>query len=225
MVSKTNGVVLNYLKYGDSSIIVRILTEEYGYGSYIVNSIRSQRSKKSIGHFQPFSILELVVYRKETRDLQRISEFKSHIPLHNIPHNLTKSSVTLFLTEVLSKLLQAEPSPNPDLYQFVAQSIQDFDKLEKGVENFHIQFLLKIASHLGFEIDQFDTVFTSIDKLVPHAEGEHVLEQLINEPYGMSVEASREIRNEMLDILMNYFQHHASLPRPKSLAVLRSVLN
>lgn len=225
MVVKTNGIVLNYLKYGDSSIIVRILTEEYGYGSYIVNSIRSQRSKKSIGHFQPFSILELVVYMKETRDLQRISEFKNHIPLHNIHRNLTKGSITLFLTEVLSKLLQSEPSPNPELYRFVSDSIEDFNRLERGVENFHLQFLLKIGTHLGFEIDEFDTVFTSIDKLVPHEGGEHILNYLINEPYGFVVETNRTVRNEILDILLDYFQHHAGLPRPKSLAVLRSILN
>lgn len=225
MVVKTNGIVLNYLKYGDSSIIVRILTEEYGYGSYIVNSIRSQRSKKSMGHFQPFSILELVVYMKETRDLQRISEFKNLVPLHTIHQNLTKSSITMFLTEVVSKLLQSEPSPNPQLFAFIRASIQDFDRLENGVENFHLQFLLKIAGHLGFEIDEFDTVFTSIDKLVPLEQGEHILGKLINEPYGILVEANRGVRNEMLDILIDYFQHHSGLPKPKSLAVLRSVLN
>ncbi|MEP1096239.1 MAG: DNA repair protein RecO [Cyclobacteriaceae bacterium] len=225
MVIKTNGIVLNYIKYGDTSIIVRIFTEELGYGSFIVNSIRSQKSKKSIGHFQPFSILELVVYVKESRDLQRVSDFKNHIPFHAIHQNFTKSAITLFLTEVLSKLLQNEPSSNPDLYHFISKSIKEFDALSSGVENFHLQFLLKIATHLGFAFDEFETLFTSIDKLVPHAEGEHVLEKLIIEPYGISLEANRTTRNEIIDILLDYFQHHMNLPRPKSLTVLRSVLN
>ena len=85
--------------------------------------------------------------------------------------------------------------------------------------------MLKIASHLGFAIDEFETVFTSIDKLVPHDIGEHVLEKLMLEPYGISLDANRNIRNEVIDIMLDYFQHHANLPRPKSLAVLRSVLN
>ncbi|MEP5614362.1 MAG: DNA repair protein RecO [Cyclobacteriaceae bacterium] len=225
MVIKTNGIVLNYIKYGDTSIIVRILTEELGYGSFIVNSIRSQKSKKSIGHFQPFSILELVVYVKESRDIQRISDFKNHIPLHAIHQNFTKSAITLFLTEVLSKLLQSEPSSNPDLYHFISDSIKEFDALSSGVENFHLQFLLKIATHLGFAFDEFETLFTSIDKLVPHADGEHVLEKLIIEPYGISLEVNRTVRNEIIDIMLDYFQHHVNLPRPKSLTVLRSVLN
>ncbi|MEQ9402469.1 MAG: DNA repair protein RecO [Cyclobacteriaceae bacterium] len=225
MIVKTNGVVLNYFKYGDSSIIVRILTEELGYGSFIVNSIRSQRSKKSIGHFQPFSILELIVYVKESRDLQRISDFKNHVPLHELHQNFTKSSITLFLTEVLSKLLQSEQSPNTELYYFTSEAIQEFDRLKTGVENFHLQFLLKIASHLGFAIDEFETVFTSIDKLVPHEEGEHVIDTLMNSPFGLTIDANRNIRNEVLDMIINFFRHHTGMSTPKSLAVLRSVLN
>ncbi len=225
MVVNTNGIVLNYIKYGDSSIIVRIFTEELGYGSFIVNSIRSAKSKKSIGHFQPFSILELVLYVKESRDLQRISDFKSHIPLPEIQKNFTKSTITLFLTEILSRLLQSEQSANHELYHFISQSIKEFNSLQSGVENFHLQFLLKVATHLGFAIDDFETLFTSIDKLVPHAHGEHVLEKLIVEPFGISLDVDRSIRNEVIDIMLDYFQHHAQLPRPKSLAVLRRVLN
>lgn len=225
MIVKTNGVVLNYIKYGDSSIIVKIFTEALGYGSFIVNAIRSQRSKKSIGHFQPFSILELVLYVKESRDLQRVSDFKNQVPLHSLHQDFTKSSVTLFLTEVLSKLLQTEPSSNERLYDFIVRSIESFDKLEAGVENFHIQFLMKIAGFLGFAIDEFEVLFTSIDKLVPHDEGEHIWELLIRAPYGAEIPLNRKIRNQILDALIGYYHHHANLTKPKSLEVLRSVLN
>jgi DNA repair protein RecO (recombination protein O) len=225
MLVKTNGIVLNYIKYGDTSIIVKIFTEDLGYGSFIVNSIRSQKSKKSIGHFQPFSLLELIVYVKDSRDIQRISEFKNRIPLHEIHQNFTKSSITLFLTEVMTKLLQSEQATNPELYNFIEESIIAFDRIEEGVENFHLQFLLKIAAHLGFAIDEFETLFTSIDKLVPHAKDEHLLENLIQNSYGITLEVNRSIRNDIVDVILNYFAHHANLPKPKSLTILRSVLN
>ncbi len=225
MIVKSNGVILNYIKYGESSIIARVLTEELGYGSFIVQSIRSQRSKKSIGHFQPFSILELVLHVKETRELQRVSDFRNHIPIHHIHQDLIKGTITLFLTEVMSKLFQSEQAPNQSLYAFVVDSIRQFDGLTSGSENFHLQFLLKIASYLGFAIDEYDTVFTSMDKLVPHAEGEHVLEKLITEPYGLSLEVSRDTRNEVLDLILDYYGHHANLRRPNSLTVLRNILS
>jgi DNA repair protein RecO (recombination protein O) len=225
MIVKTKGIVLSYMKYGDNSIIARIFTEDYGYGSYIVNSIRSQKSKKSIGYFQPFTILDLVLYIKDTRDLQRISEFKSHHPLHQIYQNLTKSTITLFLTEMLSKLLQSEQAPNETLYEFVEDAVITFDKLEIGVQDFHIQFLLKIGPFLGFGIDDFETLFTSIDKLVPTSEDDHLMEKLINEPFGFQTGFTRPARNQVLDAILNYYRHHAHIAKPKSLDVLRSVLD
>lgn len=225
MIVKTKGVVLSYMKYGDSSIIARIFTEEYGFGSFIVNSIRSQRSKKSIGYFQPFTILELVLYVKETRDLQRISEFKNHIPLHSIHQDMTKSVITLFLTEVFSKLMQFDHSQNIPLYHFVEDSIKKLDAISTGIADFHLQFLLKIAPYIGFEIEEAESLFSSIDKLSPTTDNHPLLERMIEEPYGNVFELNRTKRNVMLDAILDYYQHHAHISRPKSLEVLRSVLN
>lgn len=225
MIVKSRGIVLSYMKYGDTSIIARVFTEEYGYGSYIVNSIRSQKSKKSIGYFQPFSLLDLVLYVKQTRELQRISEFKSHHPLHHIHHHLTKSSVTIFLTEVFSKLLQSEQSPNPDLYEFAEESIKAFDLLQKNIANFHLQFLLKVGPHLGFAIDDIENLFSSTGKIAPSNEEYHTMDLLMKEVYGADIPMSRDSRNSMLEIILNYYQHHAHISRPKSLEVLRSILN
>jgi DNA repair protein RecO (recombination protein O) len=213
------------MKYGNTSIIVRVFTEENGYGSYIVNSIRSQKTKKSIGHFQPFSILDLVLYVKESRDLQRISEFKSYYPLHHLHHDPVKSAITLFLTEVFSKLLQSEQSPNPELFTFAEESIKALDSLKEGTANFHLQFLLKIGPYLGYAIGEIDTMFSSTDRLAPSSNEFARMEKLMNEPYGVSLGMSRTSRNEVLDEILNYYQHHAHISKPKSLEVLRSILN
>ncbi len=225
MIRKTEGIVLNYIKYGDTSIITRIFTEELGYGSYIVNAVRSQRPKKNIGHFQPFSLIELVVYVKESRNLQRISELKGTCPLHHIHQDFIKTSITLFLTEVLSRLLESEQSAYQDLYYYTRKSVISLDNLQTGVENFHLQFLLKIAPFLGFAIDEFDTLFTSIDKLAPSGKESDMLQKLINEPYGLTMDINRAVRNQLLDAVLNYYKYHAHIPKPKSLDVLRSVLN
>lgn len=225
MVVKSKGIVLSYMKYVENSIIARIFTEEYGYGSYIVNSIRSQKSKKSIGYFQPFTILDLVLYIKETRDLQRVSEFKSHHPLHHIHQDLIKSSITLFITEVFSKLLQSEQSPNPQLYAFAEESIKIFDLLENGVANFHLQFLMKIGPHLGYAIDDIEDLFRSMERIVPTNKQHMTMDLLKKEAYGAEINLSRNARTEALDLILSYYQHHAQISKPKSLEVLRSILN
>lgn len=225
MIAKSKGVVLSYMKYGDTSIIARVFTEHYGYSSFIVGGIRSQKSKKSIGHFQPFNLLDLVFYMKETRSLQRISEFRNYFPLHSIPSDFTKSSITLFLSEVFSNLIQSEQAPNQNLYSFVEASILQFDGLNEGISNFHIQFLLKLAAYLGYEIEEATHLFSSIDKLAPTADGHILLDKMLKEPYGSSYEINRIIRNGIIESILQFYQHHAQIPTPKSLEVLRSVLN
>jgi len=225
MIEKSKGIVLSYIKYKDTSIIARIFTEQHGFGSFIVNSIRSQKSSKSIGYFQPFCILDLVLYIKESRELQRISEFRNHIPLHSIHSDFTKGSITLFLAEVFSKLLQTEQAANQGLYAFAEASIKTFDLLKTGIGNFHIQFLLKLASHLGFEIEEADHLFSSIDKLVPQSDGHLILERMLKDPYGTPYDLNRTIRNDIVESILHFYGHHAQIRWPKSLAVLRSVLN
>ena len=217
MIVKSRGIVLSYMKYGDTSIIARVFTEEAGYGSFIVNSIRSQKSKKSIGHFQPFSILDLVLYVKETRDLQRISEFRNHFPLHNLHYDPVKSAITLFLTEIFSKLLQAEQSPNPSLFAFAVDSIQSFDAMKEGTANFHLQFLLKVGPFLGFAIEEINDLFHSTDRLAPSTDIFQHMGELIEAPYGTTLEMNREMRNKILDEVINYYRHHAHISKPKSI--------
>ena len=76
MIIKTEGIVINYIKYKESSIIIKILTQEYGFQSFILNGVRSVRSKKSIGFFQSLNVLELVAYKSPKADLYRLNEFK-----------------------------------------------------------------------------------------------------------------------------------------------------
>lgn len=225
MIVKTKGIVLNYIKYRDTSIIVKIFTEERGLGSFIVHAIRSQRSKKSIGHFQPFTVLELILYIKESRDLHPISNFRIYFPLHHLHLNFIKGAIILFLSEVLTKLLQSEPSTNPNLYHFIESSIRDFDQLTSGIENFHLQFLMKIATHLGLAIERAEVIFASTDQLMPHSKHEHVWEQLIREPYGCAIKLNQSLRNQIIDALIDYYHHHANLTKPRSLEVLRRTLN
>jgi len=225
MVVKSRGIVLNYIKHGDTSIIARIFTEAYGYGSYLINSVRSSRSKKSIGYFQPFSILDLVLYFKKSREVQRVSEFKHHIVLHSIYCDIYKSTITLFLSEVFSKLLQSERSPNASLYAFAESSIHAFDQLRQGSSNFHIQFLLKLASYLGFEIENAASLFSSADRLMPSEEGPRLLQKMLKNPYGSPYDLDRSVRREMINAVLSFYEHHLHLSTPKSLKVIRSILD
>ena len=60
MVHKTKGIVLRTVKYGETSVIVTIMTELFGLQSYLINGVRSQSGKggTKAGLFQPAAIFQ-----------------------------------------------------------------------------------------------------------------------------------------------------------------------
>ena len=56
---KARGIVLNSLKYGDSAMVVHLLTDALGRQSYMVQGVRSSRGRGSkLALFQPMFALE-----------------------------------------------------------------------------------------------------------------------------------------------------------------------
>ena len=149
MLQKTRGIVLNYLRYRETSIIVRMYTEEFGLQSYIENGVRTSKGKNKMALFQPLTILDLVVYFKKDGGIQRISETKIAYPYHGIPFDIGKSSIALFISEILGKTLKEETG-NPALFQFLVESLEWLDEAKAGYENFHLWFLLRLSGYLGF---------------------------------------------------------------------------
>lgn len=73
MLHVTKGIVINFIRYRESSIIVKIYTELFGLRTYIVNGVRNSKTAK-IALYQPLSQVDLVVYENPKADMQRISE-------------------------------------------------------------------------------------------------------------------------------------------------------
>lgn len=219
MLTKTEGIVMNYLKYRDTSIIVRIFTREYGLQSYIINGIRSQKSRKSIGLFQPFTILDLVVYHNPKTDLNRLSEYKNHIPLNSVHYDIGKSTIALFLTEVLIKTLSEHFEDDNPQFDFLKRSIIQFDALEKGYENFHLFFLINYANFLGFGIYDMQDIDMQGDE-----ELHYYLSAVSQEAIYPQVASSQKVRRKALDMLISYYSEHLdNLGKIKSLEVMYQI--
>ncbi|MFC6996075.1 DNA repair protein RecO [Rufibacter roseus] len=235
MLVKTRGIVLNFIKFRESSIIVRIYTEELGLQSYVVNSVRKKGSASRIALFQPFTLLEMVVYPSGKGGLTRISEYKCSYPFSSIPYDIRKSSMLLFLSEVVARSVKEEEENRP-LFNFLYDAMLYFDQQESDFENFHLVFLVQLASYLGFGITAAEEV---ISQVAFEAGGVKVmgsslmqLQQL--EPFLQDLLANGEqvrlpngkARRELLHLLVKYFQLHVGqLGDIKSLTVLSEVLN
>jgi len=154
MLHKTRGIVFKTTDYGDNSIIVQVFTEKFGLQSYIVNGAKKPKAKIARNMFQPLHLLDMVVYHKNTGNVQRIKEVKNSPPLQSIPYDVIKSSLAIFLNEVLYKAIKQQ-SADEHLFDFVFNAIEWLDHQTEGLANFHLFFLIRLTRYLGFYPDRY----------------------------------------------------------------------
>jgi DNA repair protein RecO (recombination protein O) len=153
MLHKTRGIVFKTTDYGENSIIVQVFTEKFGLQSYIVNGAKKPKAKIARNMFQPLHLLDMVVYHKSAGNVQRIKELKNSPMLQTIPYDVIKSSLAIFLNEVLYKAIKQQVA-DEHLFDFVFNSIEWLDHQTEGLANFHLFFLVRLTRYLGFYPDR-----------------------------------------------------------------------
>ncbi len=149
MLHKTRGIVLKNTNYSENSVIVQIFTEKFGIQSYLINGVKKPKAKIKNNILQPLHLLEMVVYHKQASNLQRVAEAGQLPLLQTIPYDITKSSIALFLNEVVYKCIRHQ-GPDEALFEFIFRSIELLDSLQKNLNIFHLHFLLRLTQYLGF---------------------------------------------------------------------------
>jgi DNA repair protein RecO (recombination protein O) len=228
VLKRTPGIVLGSLKYKETSIIVKIFTREFGTQSFIVNGVRSSKARGKAALYQPLSLLDLVIYYKEGKGLHRISEAKLSAIFQDIPFHPVKRTIGIFLTEFFSKILREEEA-NSDLFEFLFHAIEYLDHQHRGIENFHLQLLLKSAVHLGFgpqgDLDFIQQLMEAGMHFTPLENEEKYIEQLIKSPFGSELKINSRYRREILDQIVKFYAIHLhERLEIKSIEVLKTVL-
>ena len=230
MLHKTRGIALNYIRYRETSIIVKIYTEEFGIQSYVVNGVRTAKSKTNrIALFQPMTLLDLVVYHKsKEHTIHRLAEVKCSLPFKSLPFDFIKSSISLFITELLVKTLREEEANTP-LFEFLNEAIIYLEESSEGFENFHLQFLAKYSFYLGFGIDTVREMEQQLaENHYPYtldALMQEALQRFILLPFDYPNYLDRQRRQQLLNTLIFYYKTHLEgLGEIKSLEVLREIM-
>jgi DNA repair protein RecO (recombination protein O) len=152
MLKTVQGIILRTVKYSESSVICEVYTLELGLRSYIMGGVRQAKAKISYGLVRPMNWVEMVVYQRDEKELNRVKELKAAFVYKNIPYQLIRGSLGLFMTELVQKTIK-EAEANEQLFTFLQESFELLDKLEGSLANFHLSFLSKLAVQLGFMPD------------------------------------------------------------------------
>jgi len=236
MLQKTEGIVIYTIPYSDTSIITKIFTADYGLVSFMIRGTRGKKTSNKAVLFQPLSVLAIDMYYQENKNLQTVKESKLLLNPVGIYGDMYKTSVVLFLAELLQKLLK-ENYVNPGLYILLKDKIQVLNDAVFN-PNFHLKWMIEITTELGFA--PFDN-YTESTPIFSLQEGkfmsnqmEHVglyymnltdslhFYQLI---LGNEVKMSRDERRSLLNELLKYYQlHNPGMSSVRSIAVLQEVL-
>ncbi|TDQ07708.1 DNA repair protein RecO [Pedobacter metabolipauper] len=241
MLHKTRGIVLKTTLYSESSVVVQMFTEKFGIQSYMINGVKKPRAKIRMNMLQPLHLVDMIVYHKTNSSIQRVSELRPSPIFSSIPYNIIKSTIVMFLNEVLYKSIRQQMA-DENLFDFIFNAICWFDANAELNVNFHLAFLLKLSRFLGFApstqtksdqsfFDLQEGEFRSAPPIHPYfldKSDAAVFISLFTLPFEKinEIKLDNKSRRMILDkILVYYTLHTASFGDIRSHQVLEDVLS
>ena len=222
-------ILLNRINYSESSLIITYYTLQNGIQKFLF-----QGGKKKANNLFPLSISEITYYSRPDSTLGKVTASETTQILSELPFHPIKSTIAFFIAEFLSKCLQTEEK-EVLLFHFLEEKIIFLDK-EKDISLFPIQFLLDFSEFLGIQPhvisktgNYFNLMEGDISDTKPigdiFAQGEPVQLILACLAKESDIQHTNKLRNETLDVLIQYFQLHIpQFKTLKTLEVIREVL-
>jgi len=235
MLVKTSAIVIAAIRYQEKSLIVKCFTQTDGLKSYFVPSAYSaKKSNQKIAYFQPLTLLEIEAQHKNKGSLEHFKEIKLAHAYHTISSSIVKSTIVLFLSEIIHHSIHEEEK-NENLFLFLESALLWLDAHD-DVTNFHLILLLEMTKFLGFYPDTtaFEGAFFDMKEglFTPllgtgclTATETHLFKRLIVLKFDsdQKVFAGSE-RQLLLKLLLDYYTIHLDgFRKPKSLEVLKEV--
>ena len=185
MLTNSEAIILGYINYSETSIILKAYTKDFGFKSFIIRGIRTKKKKKiTLGQLQPLTILDIEFNNTKNNKLSYLKTIKVIEPFSSINNDIIKINICLFLAEFLSKTLKVDLK-NIQLFEFIKQSLLWFDNSEKA-PNFHLLFILKLSDYLGIlpKYSSDESLFFDIENGIftnTHASKKYVKGQVVED--------------------------------------------
>ena len=215
MTQNTELIVLHTTKFGENSLVVHTLSREYGRRSFLV---KGAGKKSTMSLFLPLNMLEADIIETNKSTLFTARNLIARHPLLGIRSNMFKNSMTMFMSEVLYRVVK-DGASEQGLFEWCERNILMLDAIQTDFSNFHIRFLLELAVALGFSPEAQD--------LMPFV-GDHypVVEKFMSLPFAesMLIPLNGQVRNEIAEEILRYIEYHTeSSVNVNSLKVLREL--
>ena len=235
MLTKDRIIVLHTIKHSDSGMVVQCYSASRGRSACYFFA-KSKHSKSS--QMFPLSILDAVLYFRNNSAMPVIKEISSPVVLNSIKTDIRKGAISLFVCELLLKTLK-EGDTDPQLMDFISNSVMLLDAMDEGVENFHLHFAVSLCKRLGympadnysensphfnFTKGAFSRDYNEAFCFLPNES--LMLHRILSTPLTAlpEIKCNGAMRNRFLGKIIDYISFHTSFKTElKSLPVLREL--
>ncbi len=240
MIHTTKGIIFHTAKFKESGVLARMFTKDFGPMSCIVPSVHGKKAKVKPASLLPLTLVEAIIYVKDNRGLQKLTELKIDPPYKSIHTDIRKTCIALFLSEVLQQVLK-EDSNHENIFNFLHHSLQAFDEMDEGINYFHLYLLFELTGYLGFypsgKFSEKTPYFNLPDGVFQEHAPIHAFclnrnessfaQDILNADLNSlsELDASPSLRSNLLDRILDYYKFHiAEMREIKSKKVLTEIM-
>lgn len=144
--------VLRRIRYGESSLIVSLFSDERGKLSVIAKGARSNKSKSGMASvLEPLNLIEAEVYFKATREIQLIGKADIIADFSGIKSDLDRMETAAKILRTLDSLIHSD-EPNHAVWKAFEDTLRRIDiSTAENLQSISLAFKARILSALGYE--------------------------------------------------------------------------
>lgn len=236
---KTRAIVIKAIRYGDNSLIVKLLTEQQGLQSFMIKGAYNKNAKIRAALFQPLTLLDIVSANSHG-DLGYLKEASVEFTYKDIPINILKNTIVLFICELLSKTIQ-ESETDLELFDFIHNAMTHLDESTDNYADYPLKFAVELSRFLGFSPNtstfKQGYAFDLEEGVYRHDTDSctYYIDSQLSEPFhklcchnifaDIHLNLTNSERRQLLESMMTYYKLHISgLNEMKSAEILKTVL-
>lgn len=237
MLVSTPGIVMHATKYGDTSLIVKIFTQQQGNQSFIIKGAFRKNNRFAASYFTPLAMMDISYDDHSKSSLKYLKDIAPRRASNPLFYDPAKSSILLFYNEILYKMLM-DAGQDKELFHFLQQEIDGVHNASGNLAELPLRFLLRLCEVMGYSPEdnysannsyfslqecRFQPVYVENAGFMNSEESVY-LHQLLSQEE--PVTASRKLRSALLKRLVDYLQmHNEQIRKIDSLEILASVLH
>ena len=237
MIITTPGIVMHATKYGDTSLIVKIFTQQQGNQSFIVKNAFRKNNRFAASYFTPLAMMDISYDDHNKSSLKYLKDIAPRHPANAMYYDPAKSSILLFYNEILYKLLM-DSGQDEVLFDFLQEEIAKVHGARENMAELPLRFLLRLSRVMGYEPEdnfsdstpyfslqecRFQPFFIEDAGILTQPQSRYL--HLLLTPCE-PVPVNRTLRTALLKGLVTYLQmHNEHIRKIDSLEILSAVLH